>query len=68
MKFATVLLPLLLAATATSTSISFGQQERLIVDGNLNVPGANPMTFCEDPATNILAIEHVNLSPNPPTP
>ncbi|MCJ1300029.1 Phosphatidylglycerol/phosphatidylinositol transfer protein [Hypocenomyce scalaris] len=67
MKFATTLLPLLLPALATSRSISVGKQDVLTNDSDLNVPGANPMIFCQDPTDDILTIQHVNLSPNPPT-
>lgn len=68
MKFATVLLPLLLPALATSKSISLGKQEALIVDADLEVPGQNPMVFCHDPSKDILAIQHVNLTPETPVP
>lgn len=68
MKRVTVLLPLLLPALAASKSLSVGKQEALIVDGSLDVPGANPLVFCQDPSDDILAIQHVNLAPNPPTP
>ncbi|KAI4135366.1 MAG: hypothetical protein LQ347_000732 [Umbilicaria vellea] len=68
MRLVTVLLPLLLPVLATSKSVSFGKQETLIVDGSLKVPGANPLKFCQDPSDNILAIQNVNLAPNPPTP
>merc|ERR1711977_813750 len=39
---------------------------RLALDDPLNVPGENPLVFCEDPAKNILTIDKVDLDPNPP--
>ncbi len=33
---------------------------------SLPVPGDSPLRYCEDPANNILEIDHVNLDPNPP--
>ncbi|KAK2735786.1 Phosphatidylglycerol/phosphatidylinositol transfer protein [Myotisia sp. PD_48] len=33
-----------------------------------SVPGDNPLTFCTDPKSNILTIDRVDLSPNPPIP
>lgn len=32
------------------------------------VPGENPLYFCADPKDDILEIEKVDLSPNPPEP
>ena len=70
MRFAT-----LLAAFTFSTSISAAalwggsssnEQLRLALDDPLNVPGENPLVFCEDPAKNILTIDKVDLDPNPP--
>jgi hypothetical protein len=31
------------------------------------VPGDNPLTYCSEPETNLLEIESVTLTPNPPT-
>lgn len=66
----TNLLALLLCTTlATSKSLSyFGRdQAALNVDGqDLSVPGTNPLTFCRDTSDDILAIEYVDLDPNPP--
>lgn len=40
----------------------------LDTDGDLKVPGVNPLMYCADPAENLLTIEKVDLSPNPPLP
>lgn len=32
------------------------------------VPGDNPLHYCGDPAEDLLTIEKVDLSPNPPLP
>lgn len=37
-------------------------------DDDLSVPGDNPLFFCHDPEVDILTIEKVDLSPNPPVP
>ncbi|OAX82060.1 hypothetical protein ACJ72_03588 [Emergomyces africanus] len=34
----------------------------------LSVPGDNPLTYCSSPEQDILTIESVDLSPNPPIP
>ncbi|PGH00874.1 hypothetical protein GX51_05538 [Blastomyces parvus] len=37
-------------------------------DNKLTVPGDNPLNFCFPPENDILTIESVDLSPNPPVP
>ncbi|OJD22048.1 hypothetical protein ACJ73_06610 [Blastomyces percursus] len=39
-----------------------------VADNELSVPGDNPLNFCFPPETDILTIESVDLSPNPPVP
>jgi hypothetical protein len=34
----------------------------------LPVNGDNPLTYCSEPSKNILQIDTVNISPNPPLP
>jgi len=69
MKLATLLLSVfyfnLAAARATWFGTSNDDQLRL-ADDSLNVPGENPLSFCEDPTGNILEIKNVDLDPNPP--
>ncbi|EFQ99924.1 phosphatidylglycerol/phosphatidylinositol transfer protein [Nannizzia gypsea CBS 118893] len=63
---AVLLSPLALAAPPSlfrDTSQVF-----LHTDQDLKVPGVNPLEFCDDPANNLLTIERVDLSPNPPVP
>ena len=66
----TSLVPLFLCTSlATSKSLSFfgGDQSALNVDDNdLSVPGENPLVFCRDTSDDILAIDYVDLTPNPP--
>ncbi|KAF2145295.1 uncharacterized protein K452DRAFT_266090 [Aplosporella prunicola CBS 121167] len=67
MKLSTVLL---VAVSVASTSAGFlngitgGSQVAITED--LKVPGSNPLAFCQDPTNNILTIDEVDLSPNPP--
>ena len=64
MKLATPLVALFLATQSAASF--FGQ--RIEVDNSLSVPGDNPLQYCQAADDNILAIEYVNLSPNPPVP
>ena len=64
MQLITVILPLLTSTLAAARFL--GGQTRLADD--LSVPGKNPLHYCQSPKDHILAIDHVNLSPNPPTP
>ena len=55
-----------------STSVSaaaFGWtpgNDQVHLKEEFNVPGANPLLFCEDPKDNSLTIDNVDLDPNPP--
>jgi hypothetical protein len=65
----TSLLPLALCASlVASKSLSFfGDQAALNIDDpDLSVPGKNPLAFCRDTTDDILAIDYVDLTPNPP--
>ncbi|KAF3482859.1 phosphatidylglycerol/phosphatidylinositol transfer protein [Arthroderma uncinatum] len=59
--------PLALAAPSSPFLDSFSQTPIKIED-DISVPGVNPLTYCTDPTGNILTIERVDLSPNPPIP
>lgn len=58
-------LPLALAAPAYG---QYDAQTPIDVSGAVSVPGENPLTFCDDPGKDILTIERVDLTPNPPVP
>ncbi|KAL9122750.1 MAG: hypothetical protein Q9187_000689 [Circinaria calcarea] len=64
MQLTTVFLPLLVSTLAAARFL--GSQTRLTDD--LPVPGDNPLHYCQSPTDNILAIDYVDLSPNPPSP
>ncbi|MCJ1364786.1 Phosphatidylglycerol/phosphatidylinositol transfer protein [Acarospora aff. strigata] len=68
MKLSTALLSITFPTLALSKSLSFlsDSQAPLGSDTDLAVPGDNPLVYCQDPSDNILAIQHVNLDPNPP--
>ncbi|KAI9691278.1 MAG: Phosphatidylglycerol/phosphatidylinositol transfer protein [Bogoriella megaspora] len=68
MKFATTLLALVTFSSAVSSSWLSGDDQVTIIDEELNVPGENPLTFCQKPDDNILTIDKVDLDPNPPAP
>ena len=70
MKLSTALLTVAFYSLPIYGSLSFVSRDQTVLDSNtdLNVPGDNPLVYCEDPVDNILAIEHVNLDPNPPKP
>jgi hypothetical protein len=60
---------LLAIVFAGSSLAAFGwssSSEQLPLADDLNVPGKNPLLFCEDPAKDILIIKNVDLDPNPP--
>jgi hypothetical protein len=48
----------------------FGSGQSPIKAANKDFPvdGENPLTYCYEPTDNILEIESVDLSPNPPVP
>ncbi|GAM88285.1 hypothetical protein ANO11243_063180 [Dothideomycetidae sp. 11243] len=60
MKLLSVLTFGLCAATAAARSTQVSLTE------DLDVPGENPLRYCAQPDENILEIESVDLSPNPP--
>ncbi|KAK2877816.1 hypothetical protein FQN49_001157 [Arthroderma sp. PD_2] len=68
----TALLALLLSPLALSAPSSpffdIPSQIPITTEGEIRVPGVNPLTYCVDPSANILTIERVDLSPNPPVP
>jgi hypothetical protein len=65
MKLTAVLVAAASVATTVSASWVPGQ---ISIKEEYKVPGDNPLYFCDDPKDNILEIENVDLSPNPPQP
>ena len=64
MRFFNICSLALLTATA-SAGLFRGEQQKALEDPP-KVPGDNPLTFCSKPADDILKINKVDLSPNPP--
>lgn len=60
-----LLAPLQIAARSLSF-FEFEQSSLKTGNGGLKVNGSNPLTYCSDPSQNILQIDSVDLSPNPP--
>ncbi|KAF2201070.1 hypothetical protein GQ43DRAFT_372359 [Delitschia confertaspora ATCC 74209] len=67
MQLTTVLASLLLTATTVSAGNSWIPSQ-VSINEEYKVPGDNPLYFCSDPKDDILKIEKVDLSPNPPQP
>ncbi|GAD93867.1 ML domain protein [Paecilomyces variotii No. 5] len=67
---AVLLLAAPLSASARSLDFfDFNQQSPIsTADKAFPVAGDNPLTYCSDPSNNILQIDSVDLSPNPPQP
>ncbi|KAK5107998.1 hypothetical protein LTR62_008892 [Meristemomyces frigidus] len=62
----TALLSTSVAARSSLFGVSVGGDISPNVDGELSVPGDNPLNHCADPSNDILKIENVDISPNPP--
>lgn len=57
----------LAAASANALNVFRGDGQSRITDDDLDVPGKNPLKFCDaDRADDIITIEEVMLTPNPP--
>ncbi|KAF1834063.1 phosphatidylglycerol/phosphatidylinositol transfer protein precursor [Decorospora gaudefroyi] len=67
MQLTTVVLAAL-SAVSVSASPSWMGADQVTIKEEYKVPGDNPLYFCGDPADDILKIEKVDLSPNPPKP
>jgi hypothetical protein len=59
------LLAFTLSASARSSFFGGNTQQTLNAD-KLQVPGENPLKFCDPPYDYILDIRQVDLTPNPP--
>lgn len=66
MRFTTALLAL--ASTAHGLSLFRGDQATISDDDDRKIPGESPLELCagKDHSVDILTIEKVDLSPNPP--
>jgi len=67
MQLTTLFVAALSAATATATPSWMGD-DQVAIKAEYKVPGDNPLYFCGDPVDDLLKIEKVDLSPNPPVP
>ncbi|CAI6337456.1 unnamed protein product [Periconia digitata] len=66
MKFSSVLVAAVgVAAVSAQPAWTPGQ---VTIQDDFKVPGDNPLNFCADPKDDLLEIENVDLSPNPPQP
>lgn len=72
MKFTHSILTLLLSTLVAAEGLSFGASfsgfggQKALGDGGA-VPGDNPLTYCKkDHDDDLLVLEKVNLTPNPP--
>jgi hypothetical protein len=72
MKFSLALTSLFLSTLVASEGISFSFKsngQKVLEDKGEAIPGDNPLVHCKkEHSENILTLDHVNLSPNPPVP
>ena len=68
MYIVATVIPVLLASFATSKSLSFFGHSQTVLNDKLDVPGENPLQFCQNTSNYSLIIQNVNLTPNPPKP
>lgn len=67
MKFSAGLIALFLSSLVASEGLSFSFGGGKALGDGEKVPGDNPLSYCrKDHDDDILVLEHVNLSPNPP--
>lgn len=66
MKFLGIFSVAILGASASARSLGFLGSDQHALEEEFPVPGDNPLLFCAKPSDNILEIEKVDLSPNPP--
>jgi len=66
MKFFAALTGALLATSVSALTLQPAKSVQKTLDDDLSVPGDNPLQYCAKPDDNILKIEKVDLSPNPP--
>jgi hypothetical protein len=66
MKLTSLLLSVVLTITVSARSSWFNENQVSVKGDSVEVPGENPLLFCSNPLTDILVIDSVDLSPNPP--
>lgn len=66
MKLTSLLLPVVLTITVSARSSWLNGNQVSVKENSVEVPGENPLLFCSNPPTDILEIDSVDLSPNPP--
>ena len=69
MKVLAVIAPLLLSASAVVDALAVwgGDKQAVVFDDRVVIPGASPLEHCKaEHVDDLVEIEHVNLSPNPP--
>jgi hypothetical protein len=70
MKVSVALISLLLSSFVAADRLSFfGGGQKVLDDKGEAVPGKNPLVHCKaDHTSEILVLDHVDLTPNPPKP
>ncbi|KAF1813154.1 phosphatidylglycerol/phosphatidylinositol transfer protein precursor [Eremomyces bilateralis CBS 781.70] len=73
MRFTTPLVSLVLASAVAANQPFLGlglggSSSQVHLNEDIEVPGDNPLCFCDDPSRDILKIDQVDLFPNPPQP
>ncbi|KAL2258091.1 hypothetical protein VTK26DRAFT_8736 [Humicola hyalothermophila] len=67
MRFSAAAILALAATTANAFNVFRSDGQSRITDDDLDVPGRNPLKFCDaDRSDDIITIEEVMLTPNPP--
>ena len=66
MKVSSIVSLALLGATASARSLWTSSNNQHALEEAFPVPGDNPLQFCAEPKDQILEIDSVDLSPNPP--
>lgn len=65
MRFATVVA--LAFGLAPASGLSIFRDDQSVIQDNLDVPGESPLKYCDEKRDDdIILIESVDLSPNPP--
>jgi len=68
MKFSISLISLLLSTLVASEGLSLFGGGQKVLDEATKVPGDNPLSYCQaEHANDLLVLDHVNLTPNPPS-
>jgi hypothetical protein len=63
------LLSLLLSSLVAAESLPFFGGSQRVLDDGVQIPGESPLEHCQPNIDDdILRIDHINLTPNPPVP